>query len=548
MTSSLRFDRDRYVAFAFAAADVLLELDAAGRVRVANGAVQTVCGQEPGRLVGVEALSLVAETDRPLVRRAVSALAGTGRIDPLAIHLQHASGRRPHALIGGCGLPSVADRIFLTLTLLPPIAAAAADALPRDAATGLLDQDTLLTAALGEAGNVAQVKQLTLIQLDGLASATDRLPQQRARVLMAEIGAALRIRSVGGDAAARLGSDIFGLIPAKTGGIDQAEAIEKELTEAARSAGIRDGLVTTRFGAIDLAKGMLSDRDAARALAYAVKRFSETRGEAFTLSSLQDGFAGEVETTFTRFDELRRLIREGRMVLAFQPIVCLADRHVHHYEALSRFPDGQSTYEVVTFGEGVGLVEELDLAVVRQAMQALSRTIDTRLAVNISGRSVQSEAFRTGLASLLKEFQHLYDRLIFELTESWAIERVEAAAGFVRWLRSRRHLVCLDDFGAGAAAYNYLRHFEIDFVKIDGAFLKSAVTQPRDAILVASICRLCKELGCEAIGEMIEVEAEAGAAAAMGVTYGQGWLYGKPMPNLPSAALPVRHGRRMQAG
>jgi PAS domain S-box-containing protein len=533
MTGALRFDRDRYVAFAFAAADVLLELDAVGHVLAANGAVQTVCGHKAAAILGRDVLELIAELDRPVVRRALTTLKGSGRIDPLAVRVRHDSGRQPHALLGGCGLPSVADRVFLTVTLLPPITAAAVDALPRDVATGLHDKDTLLNAALGEAGEAAQ--RITLIQLDGLTSAVDQLSAERGRVLMAEIGAALRVRSAGGDAAARLGSDEFGLIPGASGGIDQADAIGRDLAAVTRSAGIVDGLIKTRFGSIDLAKGSLSDRDAAKALAYAVKCFCETRGEAFTLTSLQEGFADEVKTTFSRFDDLRRLIDDGRFVLAFQPIVQLADRRVHHYEALSRFPDGQSPYDVVRFGEGVGLVESLDLAVARMALAELARTADTKVAVNLSGRSIQSERFRGELAKLLDPARALGDRLIFEITESWTIDHIDGAASFVRWLRGEHHLVCLDDFGAGAAAYNYLRHFEVDFVKIDGPFLRAAVRQKREAALVTSICRLCAELGSDVIGEMIEDETQAAAAASMGVRYGQGWLYGRPIPTLAPA-------------
>lgn len=530
MTGALRFDRDRYVAFAFAAADVLLELDTQGRVLAANGAVQTVCGRKPTAVVGSDMLALVADRDQPVVRRALARLTGTGRIDPLTVRIRHESGREPHALLGGCGLPSVADRVFLTVTLLPPMTAAAVDALPRDAATGLHDKDTFVSAALGEAA-----QQITLIQLDGLSSAVDQLPEERGRILMAEIGAALRVRSAGGDAAARLGSDEFGLIPGTGVGLDQADALGRDLAAATRSAGIVDGLIKTRFGSIDLAKGSLSETEAAKALAYAVKCFCEARGDAFTLSSLADGFADEVKTTFSRYDDLRRLIDDGRFVLAFQPIVHLADRRVHHYEALSRFPDGQSPYDVVRFGEGVGLVESLDLAVTRMALGELERAADAKVAVNISGRSLQSARFRAELEKLLPLARGVEARLIFEITESWTIDHIDAAASFVRWLRRERHLVCLDDFGAGAAAYNYLRHFEVDFVKIDGPFLRAAVRQKRDAALVASICRVCGELGSEVIGEMIEDEAQAAAAASMGVRYGQGWLYGKPAPSLVPA-------------
>jgi PAS domain S-box-containing protein len=540
MPTSLRQDRDRYVAFAFAAADMLLELDQTGRVVVANGAVQAVCGHKPAALAGILAIDLIVDFDRAVARRAIGAIAGAGRIDPLAVRMKHKDGRQSLVLLGACGLPSVADRRFLTVTLLPPMAAAASAQITRDPETGLLDKDALLNTALADGDETGSRKRLTLIQLGGLSSAVDRLPQERGRELMTEIGAALRARSAGGDAAARLGSEEFGLIAGKTGGIEHADAFKREIGEATRAVGLLDGLIETRFSSINLAQGALSDQDAAKALAYAVKRFCDARGGEFSLTSLADGFVSEVNGAFSRYDDLQRRIAEGRIELVYQPVVHVADRRVHHYEALSRFPDGQSPYEVIRFGEDVGLVEPLDLAVARLAMDAASRTHLTKVAVNLSGRSLQSDKFRKDLGALLLPSPHVRDRLMFEVTESWAIEQVHEVANFLRWLRQRGHLICLDDFGAGAAAFNYLRHFEVDFVKIDGPFLKSAAKNPRDAILVTAICRLCHSLKFGVIGEMIETETEAAAAVKMGVLFGQGWLYGRPSPELPSSGPATR--------
>lgn len=546
MATDLRRERDEYVAFSFAAADLLLWLDAKASIIAAKGAVQSVCGWDAAGLVGAPILDIIVENDHPIVRRAVASLAFAGRIEPTAVRIRHKAGRMPYAVLGGCALPTMPGRIFLTATLMPPVAAAAVEAMPRDEATGLLDKDTLLDTVLGSASDALQPKRMTLIRVDGLTSAVGTLPEERGQALMTEIGAALRARSIGGDAAGRLGPDEFGLLPSAAGGIEHADAINAEIADAARSAGVLQGLIKTRFGSVDLTPGTLNDRDAAKALAYAVKRFSETRGEGFTLTSLQDEFTAEVASTLSRYDDLRKLIDDERFNLCYQPIVRIDTRELHHYEALSRFPDGQSPYEVITFGEGVGLVEELDLAVCRKALEALSQTTGSVVAVNISGRSIQNARFRESLSNLLRPVRQLHERLIFELTESSKVDQIDEAAAFLRWLRSQNHAVCLDDFGAGAAAYSYLRHFDVDFVKIDGPFLKAAIKKQRDAMLVSSICRLCKDLGCGVIGEMIEDEAESAASAAMGIEFGQGWLYGKPLPTLPSqqAAASVALGRR----
>jgi EAL domain-containing protein (putative c-di-GMP-specific phosphodiesterase class I) len=229
------------------------------------------------------------------------------------------------------------------------------------------------------------------------------------------------------------------------------------------------------------------------------------------------------------------LIERNELQLVFQPIVSLKTLDTHHFEVLSRFPDGQSPYEMIAFSEEVGLIEELDLAVCRKAIAVAEEAPEHQLAVNISGRSIQSESFRQALDELLTTHGAIARRLIFELTESSAVERVDDAAAMLRSLRDRGYRVCLDDFGAGAAAYSYLRHFDVDFVKIDGPFLKAAVDRSRERALVNSICRLCADLGCATIGEMIETEQQANMASSLGILFGQGWRYGKPLTALPKA-------------
>jgi EAL domain-containing protein (putative c-di-GMP-specific phosphodiesterase class I) len=150
------------------------------------------------------------------------------------------------------------------------------------------------------------------------------------------------------------------------------------------------------------------------------------------------------------------------------------------------------------------------------------------IAVNMSGLSVQDDVFRDSLKQLLAPFRMLNRRLMFELTESSAIEDMDSAGNFLKWLRQQGFGVCLDDFGAGAAAYAYLRRFDVDFVKIDGPFLRDARENPRQRALLKSVAVLCKDLRSKVVAEMIEDEETAKLCKALGIEYGQGFLFGKP--------------------
>ena len=536
----VRQERDRHVAFAFAAADLLIEAGVDGVIVAASGAAQSVLGQTTRSLLGKPLADILAPTDWRLVRRLLKQVQTLGRIDPIAVHLLRADDMPTRVLLGACRLPNSADSVFLSVTLLPTTLTETAR--PRDAATGLLTLDALRDMAERHAGQDG-ARELKLLRLDGLSGAIRHLPPDRIAMLMQEIGAALRASSLGGDAAGRLGDETFGLVARSDSGPIRDAALVADLREAFRGVGLSDGQIGPRLSRVEMNVSALSGGEVGRALAYAMNSFVNAQRDAFSIRSLRDGLTAVLDDTVSRFAQTRQIIGGRRFSLVFQPVVALTGRTLHHYEALSRFPGKANTFEMVGFMEEVGLVVELDLAVCKQAIAALEKHPGVKLAINLSGRSVQTEAFRKELGRLLTPAA-LGERLLFELTESAAVEHLEEAASFLTWLRTLGHMVCLDDFGAGAAAYSYLRRFDVDFLKIDGPFLQAAVNGPRERALIRSICVLCNEIGGKVIGEMIEDETAALMAKALGIDFGQGWLFGRPLRDLPK---PVGVSRRKGA-
>lgn len=535
----MRLERDRHVAFAFAAADLLIEADVGNTIVAASGAAQAVLGLPRRDLLGKQVEAIVAPGDRRLVGRLLKQIRALGRIDPAAVHMARENGTAPRTLFGGCQLPNSADSVFLSVTLLP--SALTLPDQPRDGMTGLLTADALREAVhRASDGDGSGTRQLKLLKMDGLSGAARQLSPGRAAILMEEIGATLRALSIGGDSAGRMGEEAFGFVTKAGDDLKRDAALVADLNEAIRSAGVSNEQIKPQMAKIDLSLGGLSNSDAGLALNYAMNSFVQSKGGEFTLGSLKDGLSAAVNETVCRFAETRRIIAEGEFVLVYQPVVDLAGRAVHHHEALSRFPGNANTFETIVFSEDMGLAAELDLAVCKRAIDELMRNPVPKLAVNLSGRSIQNDAFRTALNDLVRPLTGMRQRLLFELTESAVVDDLEEAATFLRSLRQLGHPVCLDDFGAGAAAYSYLRRFDVDLVKIDGPFLKAAIDHPRERALIRSICVLCKEIGCQVIGEMIEDERAAALAVTLGIDFGQGWLFGKPGPNLPRPLPPSR--------
>ncbi len=240
--------------------------------------------------------------------------------------------------------------------------------------------------------------------------------------------------------------------------------------------------------------------------------------------------AGCIRRASLRARATRDLIARRRFQLAFQPVVELAGRRCHHVEALLRptsLPGhpAATTQEFVTFSEAIGLAEELDRAVLDNVAALIASRTGPAVAVNVSGLSLQSRSFRHRLLAL--GVMHP-GRLLVELTETAEIEDTATVAATIDRLRSAGMAVCIDDFGAGNAAFRYLREFRVDFVKIDGSFVQGAVESARDRNFIHSMLDLSRSVGARAIAEMIETEEQAAVMHAMGVEFGQGWLFGHP--------------------
>ena len=131
-------------------------------------------------------------------------------------------------------------------------------------------------------------------------------------------------------------------------------------------------------------------------------------------------------------------------------------------------------------------------------------------------------------------------RLILEITESAAISDLDLAQRHIEALQAAGYQLCLDDFGAGAASFAYLRALKVDIVKIDGSYVRELTATGRDDTMIRHLVNLCQELNVETIAEMVETRAVEEILRRAGVDCAQGWLYGKPaatpQPPLKSGA------------
>jgi EAL domain-containing protein (putative c-di-GMP-specific phosphodiesterase class I) len=228
-------------------------------------------------------------------------------------------------------------------------------------------------------------------------------------------------------------------------------------------------------------------------------------------------------------DRFRALVRNGTFQLHYQPIVDIETRAPHHFEALARLGGDISPSDTIRMAEELGLIQGFDLAVAEKALRQLERPGFglTRVAINVSGASLTRDDYVTGLLQLTGPDPAIRKRLIVEVTETSAIQDLEGATRRLGALRKAGIRICLDDFGAGAASFEYLRRLPADTIKIDGAFVKDLESE-RSRTLIAHLVKLAGDLGMTTIAEMVESAEQAEIIQALGVNFGQGWAFGRP--------------------
>ncbi|MFT6558720.1 EAL domain-containing protein [Sneathiella sp.] len=530
--NSLKDDKERFVAFSFAAADLLIELDDKGKICFASGAAKGITGKTAEELHGTDFTDVLDPLDQRVISYLFKNMKEGERISPVAARMKKSN---VTAIVGACSLPRTHGHLYLTLNVTG-LPAAQSLAVNRDDDTGLLDKNDFITLAndqLSIAAETGQDLELTLLNLSNLGDMAANVSETDMGEFLHKIGAVMRSYSFGGDSAGRIDEDKYGVLHNKS--FDETllkEKVELISNEMAPGHGVK---VTP--STIDLDKGNLSSENASHALMFVINSFVAKENGDFSIENLADGLQGRMESTMNRISSLKSVFKRHDFSLVYQPIVALNTEEVHHHEVLCRFADGESPFETVTFAEEVGIILDLDLAVSKKAIDYVSSfrqkgNEHPKIAINISGHSIESDGFIDSLLSLLVTATDLHPFIGFEITESSQIKDLVRAERVIQQIRKNGIEVSLDDMGAGAASFQYIRAITVDHVKIDGAYVRDVLNNEKDAAILRCMARLCQELKIGTIAEMVETKEQAQYLKSLGVNYGQGWLFGKPQPEI----------------
>ena len=350
---------------------------------------------------------------------------------------------------------------------------------------------------------------------------------------------------------ARLGGDEFGVL-LRTGSVDEAlitaHQLRITLGEMPFVWNDQHFTVSASIGFVRLDRTVSSLATALRAADIACYMAKEKGRNRVHVYSPDDAEQAEMAGNIGWVQRLQRALDGDSFVLYAQDIVPLdPEAEGEHCEILVRLADCNELIgpgRFIPAAERFGLMPQLDRWVVRHALDIIATRIALEprphrrtYAINISGPAIGDESFLTFLKQQFEATGVPPHLICFEITETSAVANLERAAAFITALRSIGCKFALDDFGAGMSSFHYLKRLPVDYLKIDGGFVKGMLRDSTDRAVVETINHLGHVTGIKTVAEFVESADILAALEAIGVDYAQGYFMGIPGPFVAEAAV-----------
>lgn len=538
---NLKTQRDRFVAFSFASADLFLEVSQQGIIEFALGAAYSLTGINESILIGQKWLSLFSAPDRRTLIMMEKSAAEGERCGPYLVTLDETLGNSQKAILTAIKMPG-RDSLYITLGFSNAMMVQLSDAIAARDEFTLLDKDNFILAAkdiIDVARTANQNIDMTLLEIENMSEIKEQMGDDWWGDFRTAVTDLLCSHSADGQSAAEIETGMYSIIHDRSLTTDWLRDQLSQL--AAAKAPDRDD-IEIKSKTIEADIQSLSEREASKALVYTINEF-ERKGTSFTIASLNSGFKAYVTANAHKIQQFKSMVEQMNFDFHYHPILLTDSLDIAHYEMITRFKDQGSTQEWVNFGEDIGMAADLDIAVCERAMNYLlykSQGRRTKFSINLSGQSVQNEQFIKTLLAKLDLNSHLSERMIFEITESSTIKEFDTVNHCIKLLQERGYKVCLDDFGAGSASLQSLQKLQVDFVKIDGQYTRKILNSQRDAVMIRNIARMCRDLDVMAIIEFVEKPEQLTAIREMNIPMAQGFLFTKPLLKPDYDPAPVK--------
>lgn len=535
--------------------DAVITTDTAGNIAYLNAVAQTMTGWSELEAIGRplhEVFNVMHEGDGSSAADPVLSVLQGGQASPpaddrvlvqrdgasFAIHYTVAPIRDQRAEIIGAVL------VFRDVTHARDMASRMTHQASHDALTGLINRrefERRLSSVLAEDTENRVQHALLYLDLDQFKIVNDTCGHLAGDELLRQLARLLQDKLRKNDTLARLGGDEFGVLLEN---IEAAPAarIAETLRQAAFDfrffwldrafpVGVSIGMV------VFSAKGDFADLlRMADVACYAAKDAGRNRTHVYTSDT------GELERRQGEMGwvpRIRRALEDGHLLLSRQSIRPMVEgsQDPEHFEVLLRMLDGDGPLippmAFIPAAERYGLMQELDRWVVHEAFSHLAARKAARSSpgvcwINLSGSSICDPQFHAFVREEFQRFGIPPGGVCFEITETAVIANLGQAAAFMRELKAIGCRFALDDFGSGMSSFAYLKHLRVDYLKIDGGFVKDMASDPIDHAMVDAINRIGHVMGIRTVAEWVEDEPTLAALRHIGVDYAQGYVIEMP--------------------
>lgn len=422
-----------------------------------------------------------------------------------------------------------------------------------DSLTGLANRRVLeneLTNANSELESGDGGFAFCLMDLDQFKVVNDTCGHSAGDALLIQVSQLIRESVRPEDLVVRLGGDEFAVLLYKCDeekGLTLAEKIRQEIERStflwesdSFRIGVSIGLVTAEPGRpFENTTEILRQADTA---CFAAKDLGRNR--VYCVSANDEQIAlNEGEMHWVA--RINSALERDEFLLFAQPIlpICTVDHGLQRYEILLRLRDYESN-RLIAPGAFFSSVERYDLSirVDRWVVRQLTRTLKAyvklfgdqrRFWVNLSGKSLGDEKFLQELEEGIRDADLPPGMMNFEVTETAVIRNIGQASETMLRLKAFDCQFALDDFGTGLSSFGYLKSLPVDFIKIDGSFVRNIVEDKVDRMFVKSIIEIARTMGIQTVAEFVEDDQILAVLRSLGVDYGQGYGLGHPAELLP---------------
>ncbi|MBE9006240.1 EAL domain-containing protein [Fortiea sp. LEGE XX443] len=426
-----------------------------------------------------------------------------------------------------------------------------------DGLTGLVNRrefENRLTQAVTSAQTGNEKYTLCYLDIDQFKIVNDTCGHIAGDELLCEVASLFQTHLPSGETLARLGGDEFGII-LNNCSLEAALFIANTLREVAqkfRFVWKQDKIfhLSVSIGLVEInadTQNMNSALSAADAACYVAKNQGRNRVHIYQADDLELARQhGEMQWV----GRITQALEDNRFRLYYQSIIPVTHTEslTEHYEVLLRLID--ETGELIApmafipAAERYNLMQTIDRWVIHTFFTYLAQCVNSQqpncplleyyrgclYTINLSGASINDDKFIDFVCSQFALHQIPPTAICFEITETVAIKNLGKAAGFIRSLKEFGCRFALDDFGSGMSSFAYLKNLPVDYLKIDGSFVKHIVEEPIDLAMVDAINKIGQVMGIQTIAEFVENKAILEVIQILGINYAQGYGIARPVP------------------